>query len=118
ERRHLAVLLDAALADADDFALLRLFLGRVRDDDAADFLLALFESLDEDSIVKWSEVRHTVLSLRSPTPRPRLRATMGERLNAGSSWQSGALTVSTRRDRLLSVVGEKNSSQTHVIGNR
>ena len=45
ERRDLAVLLDLALADGDDLALLRLFLGGVGDDDPADFLFAFFDAL-------------------------------------------------------------------------
>src|SRR5579871_2381316 len=51
ERRHFPVFLDAALADGDDFSLLRLLFGGVRNDDAADFLLALFNALDDDAVV-------------------------------------------------------------------
>src|SRR5688500_327107 len=56
ERRHLAVLLDLALARGDDLALLRLFLGGVGDDDAADFLFAFFEARDDDAVVKRSDL--------------------------------------------------------------
>ena len=44
ERRHLAVLLDLAVAGRDDLALLRLFLGGVGDDDPADLLFAFFDA--------------------------------------------------------------------------
>ena len=55
ERRHLAVLLDLALADRDHLALLRLFLGRVRDDDAADLLLALFDARHDHAVVQGAD---------------------------------------------------------------
>src|SRR6185436_1330305 len=56
ERRDLAVLLDLALADSDDLALLRLFLGGVRDDDPADFLLPLVDALHDDPIVEGTDL--------------------------------------------------------------
>src|SRR6476469_2502964 len=56
ERRDLAVLLNAALADSDDFALHGLFLGGVRDDDPADLLFAFVDAFDDDSIVQWSDL--------------------------------------------------------------
>src|SRR5690349_6346873 len=55
ERRDLAVLLDLALADSDDLALLWLFLGGVRDDDPADLLLALFDPLNDHAIVQGAD---------------------------------------------------------------
>ena len=55
ERRDLAVLLDLALADRDHLALLRLFLGRVRDDDAADLLFALFDALHDHAVVQGAD---------------------------------------------------------------
>src|SRR5207249_5380334 len=48
----LAVVVDLAGADRLDRRALRLFLRRVRDDDPADLLLALFLALDEDPIVQ------------------------------------------------------------------
>src|SRR5262245_6905018 len=51
ERRHLAVLLDFALADGNHLALLRFFLGGVGDDDAPDLLLAFLEALHDHAIV-------------------------------------------------------------------
>src|SRR2546426_5584512 len=48
----LAVVADLAVADGDHLALLRLFLGRVRDDDPALLNLFLLETLDHDSIVQ------------------------------------------------------------------
>src|SRR6185295_6091962 len=80
ERRDLAVLLDAALADRDDFALLRLFLRGVRDDDAADLLFALVDALDDDAVVQWSHLHDC------PFPRggkPRRDVWFGPR-----GWQS------------------------------
>ena len=51
ERLALAVVLDLALADGDDLALLRLFLGGVGDDDSADLLLAFLDALNDDAVV-------------------------------------------------------------------
>jgi len=48
----LAVVADLPRADGDDLALLRLLLGRVRDDDPASLDLLLFQTLDHDSIVQ------------------------------------------------------------------
>ena len=52
----LAVVLDLAVAGGDDFALLGLFLGGVGDDDAADFLFAFLDALDDDAVVQWSDL--------------------------------------------------------------
>src|SRR5688572_18320162 len=54
ERNPLAVLVGLTLADADDFALLGLFLGGVGDDDAADFLFFFLDALHEDAVVERS----------------------------------------------------------------
>ena len=51
ERHALAVVLGLALAGGDDLALLRLFLGRVRDDDPANLLFAFLDSLNDDAVV-------------------------------------------------------------------
>ena len=45
---------DLAGADAHHRALLRLLFGRVRDDDAADFLFAFLDALHEDAVVERS----------------------------------------------------------------
>src|SRR5271170_2946028 len=55
ERDALA-LFDFACASGDHFALLRLFLGRVGDDDAALDGLFLFDPLDQDAIVQRSNI--------------------------------------------------------------
>ena len=51
QRNPGAVVLHLAVAHGDDFALLRLFLGGIRDDDPADFLFPLVDALDEDAVV-------------------------------------------------------------------
>ena len=51
ERLAFSVVLDLAGADGDHFALLRLFLGRVGDDDPADLLLAFLDALNDDAVV-------------------------------------------------------------------
>ena len=61
ERRDLAVLLDLALADGDDLALLRLFLGGVGDDDAADLLFAFFDALHDDAVVQGTDLTFVLL---------------------------------------------------------
>src|SRR5207247_1540502 len=52
---ELAGLVASARAYGDDFALLRFFLGRVWNDDAACRLLLGLDALDDDAIVKWTE---------------------------------------------------------------
>ena len=58
----LAIVVHLAIARGDDLALLRLLFGCVGDDDPADFLLALFKALNNDSVVQWSDV-HAMYSL-------------------------------------------------------
>src|SRR5207245_4183418 len=58
ERTNLAVFIDLALADGNDFALLRLFFGRVGDDDATAGGLALFNATDQNAVMEGSEFRH------------------------------------------------------------
>src|SRR6266446_6402266 len=48
----LAVLADRAFADGEDLALLRLFLGAVRDDEAAAANLLCLDPLDQDAVVE------------------------------------------------------------------
>ena len=46
ERDALAIVFGLAVAGGDDFALLRLLLGGVGDDDSADFLFAFFDGAE------------------------------------------------------------------------
>src|SRR5947209_5646965 len=55
QRRHLALLGAGAGADGDDFALLRLFLRRVGNDNAPGGLLFRLDAADEDAVMKWPE---------------------------------------------------------------
>jgi len=54
EGNALAVLVGLASAYADDLPLLRLLFRRVRDDDAADFLIFSLDALHEDAVVERS----------------------------------------------------------------
>src|SRR5829696_4624110 len=56
EGRHLAALVTGAGADGDDFALLRLFLGGVWDNDAAGRLLFGFDAADDNTVVQRTEL--------------------------------------------------------------
>src|SRR3569833_1788661 len=56
ESDELAVLVTGARTNGNDLAFHRLFLGRVRDDDAALGLLFLRDALDHDAIVKRTEL--------------------------------------------------------------
>src|SRR4249920_1669061 len=56
ERDARAVVLGLAVPSGNDLALLRLLLGRVRDDDPADLLFAFFEALDDEAIVERSDM--------------------------------------------------------------
>src|SRR6185312_3257861 len=60
DRNKLAGLVAAARADGDNFALRRLFLHGIRDDDAAGALLFCNEALDDDTVVKRAEL-HGIL---------------------------------------------------------
>jgi hypothetical protein len=51
-----SVVFDLAVAGRDDFALLGLLFGGIRDDDAADLLLAFLDPLDDDAVVQWSDL--------------------------------------------------------------
>ena len=51
ERDALAIVFRLAITRRDDFALLRLFLRGVGDDDPADFLFAFFDALNDDAVV-------------------------------------------------------------------
>src|SRR5437660_6224571 len=62
ERNELAVLIPGARANGDDLAFHRLFLGRVRNDDAALGLAFFLDSLDHDAVVKRTEL-HAVASI-------------------------------------------------------
>src|ERR1700758_4200231 len=62
ESDELAVLIPGARTDGDDLAFHRLFLGRVRNDDAALGLLFLRDALDHDAVVKRTEL-HAAASI-------------------------------------------------------
>src|ERR1700691_402145 len=52
---NLALVVRLTLADRDDLTLLRLFLGRVRDNDAAPDRFALFHAPHQNAVVKWGK---------------------------------------------------------------
>src|SRR6185312_15640599 len=56
DRGELAALVAATRADGDDFALARLFLRSVRNDDATGSLLLGVDALDDDAVVKRAEL--------------------------------------------------------------
>ena len=51
ERDALAIVFGLAITRGDDFALLRLFLRAVGDNDSADFLFAFVDALNNDAVV-------------------------------------------------------------------
>ena len=53
---RVAVLSHLAVTDGENRSLLWFFFGRVRNDNAADVLFAFVQALDDDSIVKWSDI--------------------------------------------------------------
>src|SRR6185436_2907736 len=63
ERNELAVLIAAARANGDDLAFHRLFLGGVRNNDAALGLAFFLDSLDHDAVVKRTELHVASISL-------------------------------------------------------
>src|SRR5437867_621112 len=62
-----AVVLDLAGACGNHPALLRLFLGRVGDDDPADLLFAFLEALDDEAVVERSDIHRFRLQLTNVT---------------------------------------------------
>src|SRR5437016_3085939 len=70
ERDLLALVGDLAVTDGDHLTLLRLLLGRVRDDDPTLLDLLLLEPLHQKPIVQWTNL-HTLLLLRWTSPGPR-----------------------------------------------
>src|SRR5262249_24851235 len=56
DRDELAALIAATRADGNDLFFLRFFLRGIRNDDAAAALLFSFDPLDDDAIVKWTEL--------------------------------------------------------------
>src|SRR5262249_31748627 len=56
DRDELAALIATAGADSNDLPFLRFFLCSIRNDDAATRLLFSFNPLDDDTIVKWTEL--------------------------------------------------------------
>src|SRR5882762_10879106 len=64
ERNERALFIPGARADGDDLAFHRLFLGRVRNDDAALGLAFFLDALDHDTVVKRTEL-HVFSSKRS-----------------------------------------------------
>src|SRR5690606_14731136 len=74
ERDQLAGLVAGARTDGDDFALLRLFLGSVRDDDAPCRLLLGVDTADQNPVMEWTEV-HVVLLIKDK--QSALRAASG-----------------------------------------
>ena len=55
ERMQLAVLVANAGTDGDDFALHRLFLSRVGDEDAAGGLRLRLDTADQDAVLQWTQ---------------------------------------------------------------
>src|SRR5262245_8790706 len=55
-RDELAALIATTRADGNDLSFLRFFLRGIRNDDAAAGLLFSFDPLDDDAIVKWTEL--------------------------------------------------------------
>src|SRR5882724_10187620 len=62
DRDQLASFVAAARANGDDFALRGLFLGTIRNDDAACGLLFGVDALDHDAVVKRTEFHAVLLS--------------------------------------------------------
>src|SRR5262249_35551577 len=62
DRDELAALVATTRADGNDLPFLRFFLRGIRNDDAAAGLLFSFDPLNDDAIVKWTELHAVLLS--------------------------------------------------------
>src|SRR6185437_16211430 len=67
EGNELAAFVSGARANGDDFALLRLLLGGVRNDDAALRLFLAFNATDDDAVMQGTEFHECFLFSKSPT---------------------------------------------------
>src|SRR6266702_1207736 len=95
DRDQLAGLVTAARADSGDFALGGLFLGAVRNDDAACGLLFGVDALDHDAVVKRTEFHAVLLSFCGCC---RIR----------KNWQSMPASASTTHDIRQTGSGDKS----------
>jgi len=68
ERLDLAALVAGARSDGDNLAFLGLFLGGVRNDDAALGPLLGFKAADDDTVVQWPKLHGFPLSQRGDSP--------------------------------------------------
>src|ERR1700761_2488380 len=66
ERNELAAFVSGARANRDHFALLRLLLGGVRDDDAALRLFLAFNATDDDAVMQGTEFHECFLFRNRP----------------------------------------------------
>src|SRR3984957_4746526 len=103
DRDELAGLITSPGADGDNFALARLFLGGVGDDDAGSGLALSVDALDDDAIVQWTEFHRSLLVCLSgslefragtaPLRRERLRRT------TANAWEPRLRRPNSRRRR-------------------
>src|SRR5437660_1749144 len=56
---YLAFIVRAALADGDDFALLRLVFGAIRNDDSATSRFSFFHATHQDAVMEWGKLSHS-----------------------------------------------------------
>ena len=59
EGEYLAFIVRAALADGDDFALLRLVFGAIGNDDAATSGFRFFHATHQDAVMEWGKLSHS-----------------------------------------------------------
>ena len=73
KRNELAAFVTGSRPDGDHLAFLGLFLGGVRNDDAALRLVLSFDAADDDAVVQWTEF-HEFLSRLTFRYRPRAKS--------------------------------------------
>ena len=66
EDHNVSLIVTLSFADGDDFAFLRLFFRRVRDDDAALNLFLFLEPLDNDAVVEGTNIHNVDLWTLDP----------------------------------------------------
>src|SRR6185437_15379622 len=106
ERQHLAVFGHLALANGNDLALLRLFLGRIGDDDATAHGFLFFDPLDQQAVMKRPDLRHECSS-------DRLFAADGVTFSA---LDSTASAFSTQPPRVLIITAVASLGQSPRAG--
>src|SRR6185437_12559103 len=106
EGQDLALFGDLALAGGNDLALLRLFLGRIRDDDASAHRFLFFDPLDQQAVIERPDLCHEYSSNRF----------FAAAASPFAPWKPLASAISTQPPRVLIITGVPRLGQSPRMG--